>query len=230
MQDPEADTEWNDALRKHGILPPKAPPPVEPEIVIDKAKEEYGKSMSDMTLDDLDGIEDDEDEQVLASYRAKRMAEVKVLRSGKFGEVLNITAKEYQAEINEAGTGVWVVLLLYAPDNVVCRRLIQIFQQLSAKYTSTKFVQSVAQNCIPNYPEKNCPSIFIYFENDLKNTIIGAQIFGGEHMSLTDVERVFQAYGALPGGLTTGGAATQKGFSITNVGKSKPNESDSDDD
>ena len=38
MQDPNEDTEWNDALRKHGILParPKTPEIEDPEPVDDK--------------------------------------------------------------------------------------------------------------------------------------------------------------------------------------------------
>ena len=34
MQDPNADTEWNDILRAKGILPPKEEPTVDEETVV----------------------------------------------------------------------------------------------------------------------------------------------------------------------------------------------------
>lgn len=32
------------------------------------------------------------------------------------------------------------------------------------QYPAVKFVQSVSTNCIPNYPDKNVPTVFIYLE------------------------------------------------------------------
>ena len=53
MQDPNEDTEWNDALRKHGILParPKTPEIEDPDPVDDKQKD-VGTD-----LDDIDRLE-----------------------------------------------------------------------------------------------------------------------------------------------------------------------------
>jgi hypothetical protein len=79
MDDPNADTEWNDILRAKGILPPK---PKELEIteeeMIDMIEETIRaksgvKKMDDMTLDELDELEDDEDEIVLERYRSGRV-------------------------------------------------------------------------------------------------------------------------------------------------------------
>ena len=76
MDDPNADTEWNDILRKKGILPPK---PKDKEVSEDqivqlledtvKEKMKDGKAMEEMSLDELDELEDEEDERVLMEYR-----------------------------------------------------------------------------------------------------------------------------------------------------------------
>ena len=72
MQNPNEDTQWNDALRKHGILPEAE---VTEEDLVDmveqtvKAKTSVVKDYEDMTLDELDAIEDEEDERVLLQYR-----------------------------------------------------------------------------------------------------------------------------------------------------------------
>ncbi len=90
-----------------------------------------------MTLDELmaDYEDDAEDDRALQEYRRKRMTELqaKAAAENVFGSVIEITAKEYRREINEAGAGIWVVLVLYKPGILVCRRLLQIIAGLAAK-------------------------------------------------------------------------------------------------
>lgn len=70
--------------------------------------------MVDMSLDELDELEDSEDEGVLLQYRQKRIAEMKAMvEKSKYGSVLEISAQDYVLEVNKAGEGVWVVLHLY---------------------------------------------------------------------------------------------------------------------
>jgi hypothetical protein len=92
-------------------------------------------------------------------------------------------ANEYKAEINEAGEGIWVVLHLYQDHNLICRRLKQIWAALAKKFPLVKFVQSVSTLCIPNFPDRNLPAVFIYYEDDLKKQWIGPAPFGGEKVS-----------------------------------------------
>ena len=74
MQDPNEDTEWNDLLRKKGILPPK-PKEVDEEEVVQlleetvRQKTKEGKDLDEMDLDELDELEDEEEERVLLQYR-----------------------------------------------------------------------------------------------------------------------------------------------------------------
>jgi len=44
-------------------------------------------------------------------------------------------------------------------------------------------LKSVSHLCIPNYPDKNLPTIFVYFEGDMKKQFVGPLAFGG--MNLT---------------------------------------------
>lgn len=70
--------------------------------------------MENKTVDELDELEDEEDERVLAQYRLKRIAEMRALQEkNKFGSVIEISAVDYTKEVNQAGEGVWVVLHLY---------------------------------------------------------------------------------------------------------------------
>ena len=76
MQNPSEDTEWNDALRRHGILPQKESEVVEDQLinmVEETVQKRTGMNVviayEDMTLDELEELEDEEDERVLLQYR-----------------------------------------------------------------------------------------------------------------------------------------------------------------
>lgn len=72
------------------------------------------QKIEELELDDLDNFEDELDERVFLEYRHKRMAEMKAsVKTNKFGEVLEITGKDYIQEVNKAGEGIWVILHLY---------------------------------------------------------------------------------------------------------------------
>lgn len=54
---------------------------------------------------------------------------------------------------------------------------------LAAKYPIAKFVKSISTTCIPNYPDKNLPTVFIYFEGELKSQIVGSLEFRGPNLT-----------------------------------------------
>ena len=83
MQDPNEDTEWNDILRAKGILPPKPKGVPEDEItqMVEAAAEKKlaeelrgtAKPLEDMSIAELDEMEDIEDERALQKYRSEIM-------------------------------------------------------------------------------------------------------------------------------------------------------------
>lgn len=73
-----------------------------------------GKKIENLSLDELDELEDDEDEIVLQQYRNRRIAEMKELaKKSKFGDVIEISGSDFVTEVNNAGPDIWVVLVLY---------------------------------------------------------------------------------------------------------------------
>eukprot|EP00039_Didymoeca_costata_P003330 m.66881 g.66881 ORF g.66881 m.66881 type:complete len:256 (-) comp11844_c0_seq3:1981-2748(-) len=255
MQDPNEDTEWNDILRQKGIIPEKEKSEYkkgEEELLelleeasanVQKAKE--GKATQASSLKELDKlldeVADDDEERARAAYRAKRIAEMKAEAAKKqFGEVINITGNEYIREINQAGEGIFVVLHLYRKDLPICARLQQIMASLAKKNPTTKFVQSVSQSCIPNYPDRNLPTVFIYYEDDIKTQFVGPTIFGGLSMREKDVEWELSRHGAVKTNMKErpkhGESAAPFGISVTESTrklleeKDKGSDSDSDSD
>ncbi|OTF73874.1 hypothetical protein BLA29_013165, partial [Euroglyphus maynei] len=100
-----------------------------------------------------------------------------------FGEVIEITGADYIQKVNKAGDGIWVVLLLYRQGHPLCRQLQEIFKQLASQFVETKFLKSIASQCIPNFPDDNLPAVFIYLNGQLVKQLIGPIVFGMESIT-----------------------------------------------
>jgi len=204
-QNPDEDTQWNDALRQHGILPQKQRP--EKEITEDEivkmldntvAEKTGGVQLDKLSLDELDDFEDEEEEAILLQYREKRIQEMKAeLAKSQFGDVLEITAQDYVQEVNKAGKGVWVVLHLYKQGIPMCSLLNYFLSQLAKKFPTTKFIKSISTVCIPNYPDKNVPTIFIYYEGELKKQFVGSDSLRGTNLTVDEFEFILGRSGAV---------------------------------
>ncbi|XP_015109287.1 viral IAP-associated factor homolog [Diachasma alloeum] len=195
MQNPNEDTEWNDILRSKGIIPekPKEKEITEDQIVdllestIDKKTGKGGNNLEDKDLDELDELEDEEDERVLVEYRKKRIAEMQALADkSKYGDVREISASDYVQEVNNAGEDIWVILHLYKPGIPLCTLINQYLSNLARKFPATKFLKSISTTCIPNWPDKNVPTLFIYHNGSMVKQMIGPIELRG--MKLTEAE------------------------------------------
>ncbi|XP_012268973.1 viral IAP-associated factor homolog [Athalia rosae] len=207
MQDPNEDTEWNDALRRQGIIPEKKKEKeiTEDQIVdllentIDKKLGRVGNNIDSLTLDELDELEDEEDEKVLLEYRRKRIAEITELAGkSKFGDVREISAQDYVQEVNNAGEDIWVVLHLYKQGIPLCSLLNQHLASLARKFPATKFLKSISTTCIPNWPDKNLPTIFVYNNGNMVKQFIGPIELRGMKVTESEVEWMLGQVKAVP--------------------------------
>lgn len=240
MQDPNADTEWNDILRKKGILPSK-----ESLTELEKEAEEEEqqalqqsivKTYEDMTLEELEDNEDEfneEDERAIEMYRQQRLAEWKATQmKNKFGEVLEISGKDYVQEVTKAGEGLWVILHLYKQGIPLCALINQHFSGLARKFPDVKFIKAISTTCIPNYPDRNLPTIFVYLEGDIKAQFIGPLVFGGMNLTMDELEWKLSESGAIKTSLEENPKKPIEDMLLSSVRGSGParRDSDSDDD
>uniref|UniRef100_A0A8C0NYL9 Phosducin-like protein 3 n=1 Tax=Canis lupus familiaris TaxID=9615 RepID=A0A8C0NYL9_CANLF len=204
-QDPNADTEWNDILRKKGILPSKESlKDLEKEAEEEEQRvlqQSVVKTYEDMTLEELEDNEDEfneEDERAIEMYRQQRLAEWKATQlKNKFGEVLEISGKDYVQEVTKAGEGLWVILHLYKQGIPLCALINQHFSRLARKFPDVKFIKAISTTCIPNYPDRNLPTIFVYLEGDIKAQFIGPLVFGGMNLTIDELEWKLSESGAI---------------------------------
>ncbi|KAI5283138.1 hypothetical protein KEM54_002370 [Ascosphaera aggregata] len=202
LDDPNADTEWNDILRKHGIIPekPPSPTPMIQEALMEAEKRAYENRLEDKDLDELDALEDEEEDAFLDMYRKKRMAEISTLqKSSIHNQVYPIQKPDYSREVTEASSSYYVLVNLTSglSNNVESSLLDDLWRQLAFKYGDVKFCQIRADLCIEGYPEKNCPTILAYRDGDIKKQIITLRSFRGVKTRVEDLEQMLVDLGAV---------------------------------
>lgn len=209
MQNPNEDTEWNDILRKHGILPPRPKTPPSPSPPPSPTISDKLKGASESALKELeDDAADSETERIVQEYRRKRMQEFRnAEKRGRFGEILPIGRDDYKREVTEAsrvdeegaegaGRGQPVVCYLYKDGDVACSRLTEHLKTLAARYPSTKFVSIIGNKCIENYPDRHLPTLFFYRNGNLVSQVTA---WGTDRpRTLQEIESILRALGMIP--------------------------------
>uniref|UniRef100_A0A8D3A2C0 Phosducin-like protein 3 n=1 Tax=Scophthalmus maximus TaxID=52904 RepID=A0A8D3A2C0_SCOMX len=233
-EDPNEDTEWNDILRRKGILPPKETPKDDEEEEEELARQQQSvvKTYESMTLDELEENEDEfgeEDEAAIEMYRQQRLAEWKATQiKNVFKEVVEISGIDYIKEVNKAGEGIWVVLHLYKQGIPLCTLINQHLSALARKFPQTKFLKSISTTCIPNYPDRNLPTIFVYFEGEMKAQFIGPLVFGGMNLKLEELEWRLSESGAVKTDLEENPKKQIEDKLMSSIRSSLPTRKDSD--
>ncbi|EPY75725.1 phosducin-like 3 isoform 1 [Camelus ferus] len=187
-KDPNADTEWNDILRKKGILPSKESLK---ELEKEAAEEEQRvlqqsmvKTYEDMTLEELEDNEDEfneEDERVIEMYRIP-----------------------------------------------LCALINQHLSGLARKFPDVKFIKAISTTCIPNYPDRNLPTVFVYLEGDIKAQFIGPLVFGGMNLTMDELEWKLSESGAIKTNLEENPKKPIEDVLLSSVRRSVPARRDSD--
>ncbi|KAK2661522.1 hypothetical protein Ddye_000096 [Dipteronia dyeriana] len=180
-----ASTQWDDIQTKLGNLPPKPPafkpPSFEPAPDQDSLPKD--KSWVDnKTEEELEELEDDpdlDDDRFLEEYRKKRLAEMReATKLSRFGSVMLISGSDFVREVSQAPPDVWVVVILYKEGFPECGVLMECLEELARKYPATKFVKIISTDCIPNYPDRNLPTLLVYNNSAVKANHVGLRSFG----------------------------------------------------
>lgn len=191
--DPNEDTEWNDILRSHGIIPEKPPSPTaELEAALEEAiQAQHENRLQSKDLDELNELEDDEDEEFLNFYKQQRMKQIQELSSKKkYGQIYPINKQEYEKEITLCSEECFVLLHMTCSSQIQSRVLTNIFENLSKKFPEIKFCEIMANRCVENYPDTNCPTLIIYHKTHVVKQFITLTQLGGNDCKIADIENV----------------------------------------
>merc|ERR1719192_2073429 len=182
-------TEWEDALAKNKIIEKRKKPTKQDVLDTKKMWEEKEKDpYAEKTLEDLQELEDEIDEDKLKELRRQRILELqKAAELNKFGRIKQISKPEYTAEVTESSVHQPVVCCLFVHGQEESRLMLDCLDKLAAKFKSVKFVKIVGQECIPNYKDSFCPTLVIYKDGDPVGNIKGLYNFGGKKVINADI-------------------------------------------
>lgn len=204
--DPNEDTEWNDILRAHGVIPEKPPSPSKQiEEALDEAIEKaHANRLEGKTLDELDELDEEglEDEEFIQMYRNKRMAEIKQMASTlKFGQVYHISKPEYQQEVTQASDNdTYVVLHIMYPGVEQSRLLSALFLRIAPRFKDIKFVEIDARQINDKYRPESCPTILVYKNGQPVKQIVTLDTIGGNSTNIKDLQQLLVLVGAVDEG------------------------------
>ena len=68
---------------------------------------------------------------------------------------------------------------------------------IAAKNPNVKFLKSISTTCIPNYPDRNLPTLFVYYEGEMKKQLAGPHNFRGMNMTPEEFEFILGKTGAI---------------------------------
>ncbi|KAL5366032.1 thioredoxin-like protein [Aspergillus floccosus] len=199
---PNEDTEWNDILRKHGVIPekPQDPEPLIQEALVEAERKAYENRLEDKDLDELDELEDEEDEEFLEQYRKKRLAELSTIQqTSLYNQVYPLQKVDYAREVTEASNKAFVLVHLTSSSsaNAESRILTELWRQLAAKYGDIKFCEIRGNMCIEGYPDRNTPTILVYKDGEIRRQLITLKELRGPRTKIEDLERMLLDLGAL---------------------------------
>ncbi|KAF4587352.1 hypothetical protein GQ602_004045 [Ophiocordyceps camponoti-floridani] len=202
IDDPNADTEWNDILRKHGVIPekPPSPTPMIEEAIVEARRLAHENRLEGKDLDELDELEDLEDEAFVEQYRQKRMAELRSLQTKSVhGSVYPLSKPEYQREVTDASRNCPVLVNLTSSmgTNAESARLSELWRDAAREYGDIKFCEIRASQAIENYPDKNCPTILVYKNGDIVKQVVTLATMGGARMTMRNLDHVLVEVGAV---------------------------------
>ena len=164
-QTKQTTTEWDEVQKKfNGNFVVK-----EEEV----KEDEQRKGTRRIKNDEDAGEEDEEDEEFMKSYREKRISEMlmqkeeekdeKEEKNNNFqrNEYMHVSHEQWTKEVTEVSRSHPVLVLLTKENSKACYPLERVMEDVARKYRTsrTKFRRAEARDIIPNYPERNVPTL-----------------------------------------------------------------------
>jgi hypothetical protein len=186
-------TEWDDILRKKGIIPedPDAVAKAAEAAVLAMAEEakERVDPLAHLDVAALDALEEDDEEfgdsRALDAYREARVAEMKAkARRARFGFVSPLSRIDFVREVNDASAdGTWVVIHLHQEYIDDSNLLARAFAELAHAHPAVKCMQAKADACVEGFPDKNVPTLLLYCNGELQGQMTTLADLGGARVN-----------------------------------------------
>ncbi|GBG29384.1 Phosducin-like protein [Hondaea fermentalgiana] len=185
-------TEWEDVLIKHGVIQEREEIKARREAREEAAKRtekevDPDEELLTKTLEELDVLEDDIEEDVLEKIRRQRLEELKAEAARhRFGDVLPLSRQDFIREVTDASRECWVVLEMFKDGIEESAKCTQLLRELAPRQPSVKFMRILSTNCIERWPDASVPTLFLYHGGRMVKQLTGLDFCGGILLSTVD--------------------------------------------
>ncbi|KAJ3299702.1 hypothetical protein HK104_007630 [Borealophlyctis nickersoniae] len=164
---------------------------------------EQNKTSGEAYAELLERLENEEEDEYMKEYRAKRLAEMQRLAAKpKFGVVRELEVDDYVSAVDDEDPQVLVLVHLYKSQIEACRLVNTFLDALAKKYLSMKFLRIVSAKADPNFDDIALPALLAYKGGYVVTSVMPVthEVEGWEETGrcdLEDFERVLLEHGAL---------------------------------
>lgn len=119
---------------------------------------------------------------IIIPCRQKRLAEFSTIsQKSVHGRVYPLQKPDYARDVTAGSKDATVLVFLSSgsSSNTESRLLAELWRQTAEKYADIKFCQIRGDMCIEGYPERNCPTILVYKNEDIVKQIVTLAELGG---------------------------------------------------
>jgi hypothetical protein len=91
-----------------------------------------------------------------------------------FNQVYPLQKPDYARDVTEASKSSFVLVHLTSSlgNNTESLLLTNLWRQLARKFEDVKFCEIRGDMCIEGYPDKNCPTILVYHNEDIVKQVV----------------------------------------------------------
>lgn len=115
------------------------------------------------------------------------MQELSTLQSASvFNQVYPIQKPDYARDVTEASKAAFVLVHLTSSHgaNTESRVLSELWREAARKYGDIKFCEIRGDMCIEGYPDKNCPTILVYHDEEIVKQLVTLQELNGRQTKI----------------------------------------------
>lgn len=170
------------------------------EKVADKLERGGYEAAEDAAQDTAAIADSDDEDDALAAFRRRRMAELQRQKASEcFGVLRHVAGADYVTEVTEASATCWVVAVLIKPGHSDCEALLTVLRTVAQRHRAIKFVSMISTDAIPNFPDRHLPCVLLYNNKELKKQVTNLdEWMEKKQLNVGTAEHLLSRYGVLP--------------------------------
>jgi len=113
-------------------------------------------------------------------------------KTSVFNQVYPLQKPDYSRDVTETSHNAFVFVHMTSSlgTNVESGLLTNLWHEMARKFGDVKFCEIRADLCIEGYPERNTPTILVYYKGEIVKQIVTLRELGGAKTSIAGIQNL----------------------------------------